>query len=247
MILIGGNIMIPKKIHYCWFGGKKIPKDVKKCIKSWKKYCPDYEIIEWNESNFDVRSSQFLSDAYDENAWAFVSDYARLKIIYDNGGIYLDTDVELLKSLDSILENESYFGIQQQENYVNTGLGFGATKNHYIVKDMLDFYDTQKFDISEKMKLSCPLLNTEILKKYGFSFEIDKKIYKLADGNVTVYASMYLDPIAPGNTENLLCSDTFSIHHYSASWTSKKNILKRRLIRIIGQKKINRLKKIFRR
>ena len=107
--------MIPKKIHYCWFGKNPLPADVKKCIESWKKYCPDYEIIEWNESNFDITQNPFMKAAYENKAWAFVSDYARLKVVYDNGGIYLDTDVELLKSLDSLLENPCYLAIQQKE------------------------------------------------------------------------------------------------------------------------------------
>ena len=239
--------MIPKKIHYCWFGGNKLPQDVKKCIKSWKKFCPDYEIIEWNESNFDVRCSEFISAAYDSKAWAFVSDYARLKIIYDNGGIYLDTDVELLKPLDELLENESYFAIEQQDGYINTGLGFGANKNHSVVKEMLDLYNSKKFDIAEKMNLACPYLNTEILNKHGFVVNEDIMINKLDNENITIYSAKFFDPIAPGNTQNLLCKDTFSIHHYSASWTSNKNILKRKIIRIIGQDKIIKLKKIFRR
>lgn len=94
--------MIPKVIHYCWFGNNPLPNDVKKCIKSWEKYCPDYEIKRWDEHNFDVYQNEFIKSAYDAKAWAFVSDYARLKIIYDEGGIYLDTDVELQKNLDGL-------------------------------------------------------------------------------------------------------------------------------------------------
>lgn len=104
--------MIPKVIHYCWFGGKPIPNDVKKCINSWKKKCPDYEIKCWNESNFDVNAHPFTKAAYEAKAWAFVSDYARLKVVYDHGGIYLDTDVELLKNLDFLLKYDFYIGIE---------------------------------------------------------------------------------------------------------------------------------------
>ena len=96
--------MIPKVIHYCWFGGKPLPKTARKCLSSWKKMCPDYEIKRWDESNFDVNQNRFISTAYEAGAWAFVSDWARLKIIYDNGGIYLDTDIELLKTLDGLLD-----------------------------------------------------------------------------------------------------------------------------------------------
>ena len=97
--------MIPKVIHYCWFGGKPLPKDVLDCIASWKKYCPEYEIRQWNETNFDLDCHPFVRSAYNAKAWAFVSDYARLKIVFDNGGIYFDTDVELLKNIDFLLSN----------------------------------------------------------------------------------------------------------------------------------------------
>ena len=132
--------MIPKIINYCWFGGNELPKETQKCIASWKKYCPDYQIIEWNESNFDIHCHPFVESAYNSKAWAFVSDYARLKVIYDNGGIYLDTDVRILKNLDFLLQNEMYIGIQQQGEYCNTGLGFGAYKHHPIVKQMMEKY-----------------------------------------------------------------------------------------------------------
>ena len=111
--------MIPKVIHYCWFGGNPLPKDVKKCIKSWKKYAPDYEIIEWNEYNFDINCHPFVKTAYEAKAWAFVSDFARLKVIYDNGGIYFDTDVELVKNPDFLLENQCYIGVQQSGHLCN--------------------------------------------------------------------------------------------------------------------------------
>ena len=123
---------IPKVIHYCWFGGNPLPKSAEKCIKSWQKYCPDYEIVCWNEENFDITQNRYAKEAYEAGKWAFVSDYARLKVIFDHGGIYLDTDVELLKNIDFLLRNACFFGIQQQDNMCATGLGFGA--DDYIVK-----------------------------------------------------------------------------------------------------------------
>ena len=116
---------IPKVLHYCWFGGAPKPKNIQNCIRSWKKYCPDYEIIEWNEQNFDVSQSLYTRQAYDARRWAFVADYARLKILYEQGGIYMDTDVELLRSLDDLLVYPAFFGFQHN-NEVATGLGFGA-------------------------------------------------------------------------------------------------------------------------
>lgn len=233
--------MIDKKIHYCWFGGKVLPRDVRKCIKSWKDKCPDYEIVRWDETNFDINCSDFVKNAYASKDWAFVSDYARLKIIYENGGIYLDTDVELLKNLDFLLENDFFIGTQQRENVYATGLGFGAAKNNYVVKEMLDKYEDISFDSMKKESIACPYLNTLALTNIGFnSFD---KIQKI--GKCVVYPPKYFDPLSPGTSTNLLCDDTISIHHYTASWTKKSNKLKRKVVNIIGQDKINRLKGFF--
>lgn len=230
--------MIPKVIHYCWFGGNTLPKSVKACIKSWKEKCPDYKIIEWNESNFDVNAHPFIKAAYEAKAWAFVSDYARLRIVYDNGGFYLDTDVELLKSLDSLCEEKCYFGIEQDICAVATGLGFGAEKENKTVLDMLEEYDKIKFLNEEREKIACPILNTRVLEQKGFVKE--NKLQNL--GDVVIYPSEYFDPIAPGKTQNLTSEKTISIHHYSATWTSKSNQLKRRIINVIGQEKISNIK-----
>lgn len=117
--------MIPKKIHYCWFGRGEKPKLAKKCIQSWKKYCPDYEIIEWNEDNFDIDQYPYLRWCYDNKKWAFLSDFARLLVVYQNGGIYFDTDVELIKTPDELLGCNAFFGFENDKN-IATGLGFGA-------------------------------------------------------------------------------------------------------------------------
>ena len=117
--------MIPKVIHYCWFGGNTKPASVLKCIESWKKYCPDYEIREWNEENFPVGDNLYCKQAYEAKKWAFATDYARLVIVYNNGGIYLDTDVEVIKPLDDLLNHKFFIG-RQQGFQVNTGSGFGA-------------------------------------------------------------------------------------------------------------------------
>lgn len=230
--------MIDKKIHYCWFGGKKLPKDVKKCIKSWKKQCPNYEIIRWDESNFDINCCEFVKKAYENKAWAFVSDYARLKVIYENGGIYLDTDVELLKSLDDLLDCECYLAQQQDGNYVATGLGFGAIKGSTIIKEMMDIYDNVIFDSDKKDDFACPKLNTIVVKKHKEYKQNDITIF---DNNI-IYPPKYFDPYAPGQTKNLMCNDTYSIHHYSATWTSANNRFKRKLINMIGQQRINKWK-----
>ncbi len=236
--------MIPKIIHYCWFGGNPLPSDVKQCIKSWKRMCPDYEVICWNEANFDVNAHPFTRDAYKARAWAFVSDFVRLKVVYDNGGIYLDTDVELLKNLDSLLKYECYIGVQQYKLLCTTGLGFGAEKENPIVKKMLDKYDGLIFSDDNKELFACPYLNNEVIKQMGYvytenPFEIEKTM---------ILPCQYFDPLAPGNeSKNLMCSDTISIHHYSASWLDNRTKLRRKIIRSIDPRLVDYIKKIIKR
>lgn len=233
--------MIPKKIHYCWFGGKPLPMDVKKYIKTWKKYCPDYEVIEWNESNVDINSHPFMKSAYEKKAWAFVSDYARLKVVYDNGGIYLDTDVELVRNMDFLLNNAFYIGVQQEGRICTTGLGFGAEKNNPIVKKMLNKYDDVIYDENRVKELACPYLNNSVVLEMGY--EISDNIWKTDE--ITVYPSKYFDPISPGQTSNLMCDETVSIHNYSASWAKGKTRWKRKIVNLIGTKRIDKLKKVI--
>lgn len=231
--------MIPKVIHYCWFGGNPLPAYVKKYIKSWEKHCPDYKIICWDESNFDVNSHPFMKAAYEAKAWAFVSDYARLKIVYENGGIYLDTDVELLKNLDFLLENKFYIGVQQVGRYVTTGLGFGAEQYNETVKELLEQYENIEFSEENKRKIACPILNMKVFDKYGYIYE--NSIWN--QYGITIYPCSYFDPVSPGMAENLLCEETVSMHHYSSSWETKGIVIKRKLINMIGQQNINMIKK----
>ena len=156
--------MIPKKIHYCWFGKNKLPDKAIKCINSWKKYCPDYEIIEWNEDNFDVRQNGYTEFTYDNRKFAFLSDYARLQIVLKEGGLYFDVDVEIIRPLDELLVHKAFFGFETEE-YVNTGVGFGAEANNLIVAGMLREYDIL-LD-GKHGTIGCPLLNTQALMKYG--------------------------------------------------------------------------------
>lgn len=232
--------MIPKVIHYCWFGGNPIPKDVKQCIASWKKYCPDYKIVKWDESNFDVMSNAFIREAYRNKAWAFVSDYARLKIVYENGGIYLDTDVELIKGLDALLNLDLFLG-RQQSGEINTGIGFGAAARNFAIEQMMAEYNDVVFDHEKALELSCPNMNTKAIDKLVLLGKLDEMQY-------CILPAKYMDPLASTkDAKNLLCSDTISIHHYSASWTSGGQRTKRRIARLIGQDKILLVKKILKR
>ena len=211
--------MIPKKIHYCWFGRNPKPKLAKKCIASWKKYCPDYEIVEWNEDNFDVGMNAYTRSAYEQKKYAFLTDYARLIVLYEWGGVYFDTDVELLKPLDDLLENKSFFGFENNQ-HVNTGLGFGAEKGNHLVKKMQEEYEP--YLSQNKTFIGCPILNTQALVKMGLVLNGQKQEL---EGNTVYpveYFNPYDDPTGRLNTTN----NTYSIHWYAKSWMSKKKVLR---------------------
>lgn len=166
--------MIPKVIHYCWFGGGEKPDLLKACIASWKKYCPDYEIKEWNERNFDVNMFTYTKEAYEAKKWAFVSDVARLMIVYTYGGIYLDTDVELLGNIDFLL-NYPMFMFFESERLLNTGLGFGAEKNNDIIKSVLFDYENKSFykNNGKYNMMICPEINTEVITNLISELKLD--------------------------------------------------------------------------
>lgn len=216
--------MIPKKIHYCWFGYGKKTKLVQKCIASWKKYCPDYEIIEWNETNFDVNKNAYTKMCYEQKKYAFLTDYIRLVVIAEYGGIYLDTDVELVRNIDKLLENRAYFGFETQR-YINTGLGFGAEAGNRIVLDMLQEYD-ELLD-GQNGTVGCPILNTKTLLNKGLIQNGKKQDIKSAIIYSCDYFNPYDDPTGILNkTEN-----TYSIHWYGKSWMNKRKIIRSKLLR----------------
>ena len=157
--------MIPKTIHYCWFGGNPKPELIQKCIASWKEVLPEYDIVEWNEQNFDISSNPFTKAAYQSKKWAFVSDLARLSIIYDYGGIYMDTDVELSSEpFSEYLSCNAFFYFSNLQ-YIATGLGFGAKAKDPLVKKLLESYKNIEFDPQKTNELACPLLNTPVIKE----------------------------------------------------------------------------------
>lgn len=220
--------MIPKVIHYCWFGGNEKSKLIKKCIRSWKKYCPDYEIKEWNENNFNININDYVKEAYQEKKWAFVTDYARLWIVYNYGGIYLDTDVELIKSLNSLLDNKAFFGSEDNQ-YIATGLGFGAEKKNELVKKMMDEYENIHFikeDGSYDL-LPCPQRNTLSVKELLLANNFDT-IIKSEYG--TIYPKEYFAPLDFYTRELKKTKNTYSIHWFDASWydTEQKKAYKKR-------------------
>ena len=229
---------IPKVIHYCWFGKGKMPKLAKKCIKSWKKYCPDYEIICHTEDNFDLTQNRYLNEAYKAGKWAFISDYARLKIIYENGGIYLDTDVELIKPIDDLVRLKGFMGFDEK-GIVATGLGFGAEKGNKIVSEFLKDYDDIPFILPDgSFDLTpCPDRNTEALKRLGMDIENKNQTFM----DVTFLPDEYLCPMDYYTGKKTITDKTYSIHHYSASWTNSVTKRTTRIKRIIGVKMYNKL------
>lgn len=213
--------MIPKIIHYCWFGRNPKPKLAEKCIKSWKKYCKSYEIIEWNEDNFDISECPlYVRQAYKAKKWAFVTDYVRLKVVYNNGGIYLDTDVQIIKPLDDLLGYNSFFGFQNDYE-VNTGLGFGSIKGSIILFELLQQYENIPFLIEdgEYDILACPTRNTEVFLKHGL---IQNGANQSLDDGTKVFAAEYFCPISYETLKKEVTKNTYSIHWFSASWHTKQ-------------------------
>ena len=225
--------MIPKTIHYCWFGGNPIPEKDQKCIDSWKRFCPDYEIVEWNESNYDVRKNKYMSQAYDAKKWGFVPDYARLDIIYEHGGIYLDTDVELVKNLDFILEQKGFAGFERPDQ-VALGLGFGAEAGSPIIKAMMEQYETLSFlnnDGSYNL-LPSPSYSTEVFAARGFQMDGSKQTID----DFTIFPKEYFCPRDYHTGKMVQTENTCSIHWFNASWQTphQKRMLKVR--RLLGDK-----------
>ena len=208
-----------KKIHYCWFGGKKLPQDVKKCIKTWRKMLPDYEIIEWNEQNFDINICPFVKEAYENKKWAFVSDYARIYALYKEGGIYLDTDMKVIKDVSNILDKDMFLGYEDS-GYVGTAVIGVKEKNNKYLKEILEYYNSlEHFYIQSIYNYANPIIITKILNKY--EYEVDEKGIKIYDKNVYIYPRDYFYPINYNYSERLFTENTCMIHLFSGTWTSK--------------------------
>ena len=214
--------MIPKKIHYCWFGRGEKPKKAQKCIASWKKYCPDYEIIEWNEDNFDIIQYPYAAYCLENKKYAFLSDFVRLVVINEHGGLYFDTDVELIRSPDGLLQYDAFYGFENAE-FVNTGEGFGAEKGHLTVRKMLELYLALEPDESGAYPIiGCPRLNTEALLSFG----LERNGKEQTIGGAKILSADFFNPYDDPTGKLNLTKNTVSIHWYSKSWMSKKTVVR---------------------
>lgn len=215
--------MIPKIIHYCWFGGKPLPELAIKCIESWKKYCPDFEIIQWDESNFDITCNDYCKEAYEQKKYAFVSDVARLMIVNKFGGVYLDTDVELIKPIDDLLVNKAFFGFEDDE-YINTGLGFGSCSDNPVLEALLDDYKNIHYKLEEELfdNIPCTIRNDAVFSRFGLN-KFSKTPQEIE--GCLFLTKEYLCPINPSTRECNICQKTYSIHRFAGSWLTPEDEL----------------------
>lgn len=209
--------MIPKIIHYCWFGGNPLPKAAQDCIESWKKFCPDYEIIEWNESNFDINSNLYTKQAYECRKWAFITDVVRLHALYTYGGIYMDTDVEVVRPLDRFLEHKAFSGFEDLTN-IPTGI-MAAEKGHPLFRKLVEYYDDRPFLVDGVPDLTTNVTTiTNLLLPEGF---VPNNTYQEVAG-FSLYPYDYFCPRDIHTMKLVTTENTYTIHHFAGSWLPKE-------------------------
>lgn len=234
--------MIPKKIHYCWFGGKEKSDFIKKCIQTWKDKLKDYEIIEWNESNFDVNICDFTKKAYENRKWAFVADYARLYALYNCGGIYLDTDVEMVKEFnDELLSQSAFLGFEDL-NHVSTAC-IGSEKENKFIKDCMAYYDQIHYQKEDELSM---IPNSEIIYNKLFPNGVDDIKNNQRLDYAMVYSVDYFSPKEYGSKKIKSTNNTVCIHHFDGTWKTKKDKFKDKIKffakKILGNKLYESLK-----
>ncbi len=228
-------MMIPKTIHYCWFGGKPLPKSALKCIASWKKFFPDYEIKEWNENNFDVHAIAYTHEAYERKKYAFVSDYARFYILYNHGGLYFDTDVEVIRPMSGIVNKGAFMGMESNVG-INPGLGMGAQRGLQIYKEILNYYQALHFVDAHGTILPGTVVKhtTDVFKRHGIP-ETDT-VQQIA--GIQIYPNDYFNPLEDATGRLHITANTRSIHWYAKTWCDNygpvRTWIMRRLHRIFG-------------
>lgn len=232
--------MIPKIIHYCWFGGGKLPDQEQAYIEGWKKKCPDFEIMEWNETNYDIHKCRYMEEAASVGKWSFVSDYARLDVLYQYGGIYLDTDVEVLKDLAPLCKHEGFIGFESRER-VNDGQGFGAEKGNALIKEMMGEYDQLSFfsEDGSYNQIESPQYRTKVLKAHGLIMNEQEQEIE----GVHIYPTDYFCPKNFTTGKIKVTDHTYCIHHFKGSWHTVKErkiiAFTQKICRVLGEKNGN--------
>lgn len=215
--------MIPRIIHYCWFGRGQMPAKYRHCMESWKKVLPDWTFVEWNEDNFDISAWPYAREAYDIKKYAFVSDIARLYALYHEGGVYLDVDVELLKPLDPFLHHTAFGGYEGGKD-ITTGL-IGAEKGSAWVKELLSLYEGKHFVLPDgrwDMTTNVRRISDYMAAAYGFKQDDS---FQVIDGLVTIYPSSFFSPLNPSTLEVKRSPETVAIHYYTGSWEPRTPVL----------------------
>lgn len=230
----GGNVVktkepvIPKKIHYMWLGHKEIPYNLRNCIDTWEKYCPDYEIIQWNEDNYDISKHKYMVQAYENKAYGFVPDYARIDILYNHGGIYLDTDIELIRSLDDMLYQEAFCGVEKWQ-VVNFGGCSGAIKGHPMIKKFLENRSNVFFlnDDGSKNKNTCGYYDTKAILNEGYKINGESQCIN----GMNIYAYDFFHPYDYMSGTTTITNNTYSIHHFNGGWLDEKLVKQNELVK----------------
>lgn len=209
-----------KIIHYCWYGTKPLSKLTLKCIESWKKYLPDFEIKQWNETNFDVNQCPFIKEAYEQKKWAYVADYTRFKVLEQFGGLYLDTDMEITQDISKYLENDFFVG-KEDSKMTNAAVVWTKNKEDKHIKEIINIYESyKKFNPNNDIyTVSITRILSSYFKNYGFDRESDK-IQILDNGSIYIYPMEYFYPLSYDHQHNKFTEKSCMIHHFDATWTS---------------------------
>ena len=212
---------IPKIIHYCWFGPKSIPELELKCMESWKMYLPNYKFMFWNEKTFNTKETKFIEQAYENEHYAFVSDYVRTKVLYEYGGLYLDTDVEILRGFDVVLNKEMCFLGFENRSKIGTAI-MGFTAKHELVFEFMNYYLNNDFKNSNgELNITANVeLLTTLLNRIGLISNGDNQLIK----DIEVYSREYFYPKKISDTEFRLTPETVAIHKFSGSWLTERQI-----------------------
>lgn len=223
---------IPKVIHYCWFGGNPIPQEIKKNIENWKRICPDYLIIQWDESNFDINLNVFVKQAYNQRKWAFVTDYVRLYVLYHHGGIYLDTDVEIVKNFDDFLNHSAFTGCESDFSCVTGTLG--ASKGNVWIEKLLEDYENSNLlndDGSIKLIPNTKLITEKTINDFGWE---KKNIYQILKDDIHIYPFDFFCAKNYSDGKIYCTENTVTIHHFSGSWLTPKQKVKKTIGKLAG-------------